>query len=88
MLEVYACIANEHDVRFVALAAAICMLSSLTAVTLAGHIREAGLAGRFRWIFLTGYVTGVGIYATHFIAMLAYQPHLPTAYLPVGKCGW
>lgn len=84
MLEVYACIAQHHDIRFVALATAICLLSSLTAVALAKHVRKLGLAGRFRWIFLTGYVSGVGIYATHFVAMLAYQPNLPTAYLPVG----
>jgi len=84
MLEVYACIANDHDLRFVMLAAAICLLSSFTTFALANHIRDLTLSRQFHWVFLTACVTGVGIWSTHFVAMLAYQPNLPTAYSPIG----
>ncbi len=84
MLRIYACLANEHDIRFVAFAVGICLLSSLTALGLAKHVQQLEAARRLRWLLLTGYVTGVGIWATHFVAMLAYQPNLPTAYSPLG----
>jgi diguanylate cyclase (GGDEF)-like protein len=80
LLRVYSCLAYEHDIRLVAFAAAICLLSALTAFTLAGHVRAMTAPRRHKWIALTGSVTGAGIWATHFIAMLAYQPHLPTVY--------
>lgn len=86
MLEVYACIAEEHHPGYVALAVAICLLSMFTAFVLARHVRTVE-GNRLRWIALVGYVTGVGIWATHFIAMLAYEPGMPTAYAPIGTAG-
>lgn len=83
MLKVYACLTEQHDVRFVFLAAAICLLSSLTAFALARQTQELWSMQRLRWVLLLGYVTGVGIWATHFVAMLAYEPNLPTAYAPI-----
>jgi len=80
LLRIYACLVSEHDIRFVGFAAGICLLSALTALVLARHVEELETSRRFKWILLTGYVTGVGIWATHFVAMLAYQPELPTAY--------
>ena len=41
MLTVYNCIANEHDLRLVALAAAICALASWTAISLLHHVRRS-----------------------------------------------
>jgi signal transduction histidine kinase/ActR/RegA family two-component response regulator len=35
---------------------------------------------RVAWMALTGLVAGSGVWATHFIAELAYQPHLPIGY--------
>jgi NO-binding membrane sensor protein with MHYT domain len=34
----------------------------------------------FAWLVVSATTTGFGIWATHFIAMLAYAPGLPTAY--------
>ena len=80
MLKVYSCLIADHDPAFVLFAAAMCLLAALTAFTLADHIRDRGIARRARWIILAGCVNGAGIWATHFIAMLAYQPRLPTGY--------
>jgi diguanylate cyclase (GGDEF)-like protein len=80
MLRVYSCLVTDHDIRLVLFAAAICLLSTLAAFMLAGHVHDQVVSRRRPWIVLTGLVTGAGIWATHFIAMLAYQPDLPTVY--------
>ena len=40
---------------------------------------------RLWWLALTGVSTGSGIWATHFVAMLAYDSGVPTAYEPRGN---
>lgn len=35
---------------------------------------------RLIWIAIAGGVFGYGVWATHFIAMLAYEPGVPTGY--------
>src|SRR5262245_47334698 len=37
---------------------------------------------RLAWLAMTGLSTGAGIWSTHFVAMLAYNPGLPIAYDP------
>ncbi len=78
MLTVYNCIVNEHDVRLVFLAAAICIFSCLTAVDLLRHARYS--AHRTIWLCVSAASCGFGIWATHFIAMMAFSPGLPNGY--------
>jgi diguanylate cyclase (GGDEF)-like protein/PAS domain S-box-containing protein len=80
MLRVLTSLTGEHDLRLVALAAVICFLASVAAVTLM-H-RAAAATGRTRaiWVATAGAATGGGIWATHFIAMLAYEPGVAVAY--------
>lgn len=82
MLSVYTCLTQEHDIRLVGLAAAICFLSALTGFVLAHQVRSGARQRQVGWLALLAFVSGAGIWATHFIAMLAYQPHLPTSYTP------
>ena len=79
MLRVYTCIVHEHDFRLVIVAAIICLLSAVTAYSTIEQGRAGG-GRRPAWLALTAFVTGTGIWATHFIAMLAYQPDLPIGY--------
>jgi PAS domain S-box-containing protein len=80
MLTVYNCIAYAHDLRLVVLAAVICALASFTAITLLQHVRKSAARMRSLWLTVSAVATGFGIWATHFIAMLAFSPGLPTAY--------
>ena len=80
MLRVYACITQQHDLRLVALAGLICLLSAYAAFSLAGRAVEASARGRFAWIVAGSVATGSGVWATHFIAMLAFQPDMPVSY--------
>ncbi len=80
MLTVYNCIVSEHDLRLVALAALVCTLASVTAINLLHHVGRADRRVWGTWLGIAATATGFGIWATHFIAMLAFSPALPTAY--------
>jgi diguanylate cyclase len=79
MLRVYTCIAEEHDFRLVIVAGIICLLAAITAFAILDQARVAGHR-RAAWLGLAAFVSGTGIWATHFVAMLAYQPDLPVGY--------
>ena len=54
--------------------------ASLTAITLFHRARSTKGRARTVWLAAAGAATGCGIWATHFLAMLAYQPGMPVAY--------
>jgi diguanylate cyclase (GGDEF)-like protein/PAS domain S-box-containing protein len=76
----YDCIAHNHDLKLVLLAAVVCNLAAATSLTLLDYAR--GHAGRARrlWLLTGALAGGTGIWATHFIAMLAFSPGLASAY--------
>src|ERR1041384_4358535 len=80
LFRVFNCLVSEHDLRLVVIAGLVCFLASFTAINLFGRAR--GLSGRARviWIVAAGAATGCGIWATHFIAMLSYDPGISIAY--------
>ncbi|MGH6788990.1 MAG: methyl-accepting chemotaxis protein [Pseudolabrys sp.] len=80
MLRVYTCLTTEHDWRLVLVAAAVCYIASLSAVSLFHRARATSGRARIAWIVTAGTTTGFGIWATHFIAMLAYTPGVAIGY--------
>jgi NO-binding membrane sensor protein with MHYT domain len=80
MFRVLNCLTTQHDWRLVVLAGVVCFLASLTAITLFNRARSTAGSARAIWIAAAGAATGGGIWATHFLAMLAYQPGIPIAY--------
>ncbi len=80
MMRVVSCLTTQHDWRLVILAGLICIFTSYVAVNL--FQRAQVTSGRFHiiWLALTGVTAGFGIWATHFIAMLAYAPDLQLGY--------
>ncbi len=80
MLKIYDCIATAHDLRLVVLAAFICTLSSFAATRLLHHARSAQNRMRVVWLGVAAVAIGFGIWATHFIAMLAFTPGVPSGY--------
>jgi diguanylate cyclase (GGDEF)-like protein/PAS domain S-box-containing protein len=80
MYRVFACVTIEHDRRLLVLAVAICLLSSGVAVSIL--YRALATTGRVRWAWLglEAVAAGFGIWATHFIAMLAFHPGVPVAF--------
>ena len=82
MLKVLTCISQNHDLRLVAAAGVVCVLASALAFRLyrKGLDRRDGHA--LGWFAFSGLAAGFGIWATHFIAMLAFEPALNTRYHP------
>lgn len=87
MYRLVTCIATEHDLRLVLLAALICATAAFTSFRIYARATSARAAQdrqyrRLAWLGLTGLSTGAGIWSTHFVAMLAYDSGFPTAYDP------
>src|SRR5713226_9064599 len=80
MFRVFTCLTTEHDWRLVIVAGVVCFLASFTAITLFNRARSTEGRTRTTWIFAAGAATGSGIWATHFLAMLAYDPGISIAY--------
>jgi len=80
MFAIYNCIAYEHDLRLVVLAALICALASFAAINFLNHVRKTTGYMRDVWLCVAATASGFGIWATHFIAMLAYSPGIPSGY--------
>jgi signal transduction histidine kinase/ActR/RegA family two-component response regulator len=78
------CIANEHHPRLLIVAVLVCVTAALTTMRTFGHARaESGTRRRTRLI-AAGVAGGAGVWATHFVSMLAFDPGLPTGYAPAG----
>jgi len=80
MFRVLTCLTAEHELRLVALAGLICFLASFAAVCLLHRAVASQARARSIWIATAGAATGCGIWATHFIAMLAYDPGVVVGY--------
>ena len=76
MLRVFSCLTGQHDLRLVLLAGAVCLLASLVTVRSFHRARATEARARMTWLSLAGAAAGCGIWATHFISILAYEPGL------------
>ena len=80
MFRVLTCLTTQHDWRLVVVAGLVCFITSLCAIGLFHRARRSQGRGRAIWIVIAGVAAGFGIWATHFIAMLAYDPGIGIAY--------
>ena len=83
MYRVLACLTTQHDYRLVGLAIVICAAASVTSFSVYSRAVAAIGLKRLGWLFLTAVCAAAGIWATHFVAMLAYDSTLPTTYDPI-----
>jgi diguanylate cyclase (GGDEF)-like protein len=80
MYQVLNCLITEHDWRLVVLGGAICWFASAVAISLLRRARASQGRTRAIWVGLDAAVGGCGIWATHFVAMLAYDPGTGAGY--------
>jgi PAS domain S-box-containing protein len=73
---------GAHDGILVALSVVIAIISSFTALDLAGRVRASSGRVRTAWLVAASVAMGGGIWAMHFIAMLAFVLPVPVAYDP------
>lgn len=82
MFRVLECVWTQHDRWLVALAAAIWLIGSLAFFLLLRRSRECDVKRRSNWLALAALAGGVGVWATHFVAMLAYDGGLKISFEP------
>ncbi|MCZ4344774.1 EAL domain-containing protein [Devosia neptuniae] len=88
---------QQHDPRFVGLAAIVCLVAAYACVSLLRHARRATGRMHVIWIGVAALAVGLGIWATHFIGMLALRPGFTLSYdllltgasllIAIGICG-
>ncbi|MGE0717833.1 MAG: putative bifunctional diguanylate cyclase/phosphodiesterase [Alphaproteobacteria bacterium] len=83
MIRIYNCIANEHDPWMVALAGVVAMLACGTAMAMLDRVAEARGLRRTAFIATIAVVTGIGVWATHFIAILGFRTGLAISFEPL-----
>jgi NO-binding membrane sensor protein with MHYT domain len=80
MIRIIGCIRDQHDPLLVVLAAAICFISCLGSIRVWWLGSDVPAVSRRQSVLLAGLASGFGVWATHFIAMIAYLPGLPVTY--------
>src|ERR671919_399379 len=80
MFQIFTCLTTQHDWRLVLIAGLVCLLTSLVTISRLHRAFVTNGTTRLLWIAIAGAVAGCGIWATHFIAMLAYEPGVPVGY--------
>lgn len=83
MLTVLGCVAFEHNIWLVLVAAIVCVAGAWAIMRL--FHRTTGTTGlqKAGWHFLTAAAAGSSIWCTHFIAVIAYEPGVPVSFDPV-----
>ncbi|HEU4705134.1 MAG TPA: EAL domain-containing protein, partial [Sphingomicrobium sp.] len=79
MARLYSSIVHDHDIRLVVVALAICLVATVTTFAALEHARRGGRR-EAAWVALAGFVSAIGIWSTHFVAMLAYSPDIAIRY--------
>ncbi|CEJ12303.1 Cyclic di-GMP phosphodiesterase Gmr [bacterium YEK0313] len=80
MFRVLSCLAYDHNWSLVAVAATICFISSYCFIATGRQAAGAKRGQRLIWIAVAGCAAGFGIWSTHFVAMLAYDPGVVAGY--------
>ncbi len=87
MMRVALCIAREHDLRLVALALLVCVIGSAASVQLFNRVRASSGHSRLGWVILAAVSAGTMVWATHFVAMMAFRAAAPVVLDPMLTLG-
>lgn len=100
MTRVLSCLAFDHNLALVVLAGLLCAVSAMTTAITLRRARRSPARMKRVWLVAASVVSGLGIWGTHFIAMLAYAPGLSIGFdltptlvsilvaVVVTGCGW
>ena len=82
MYRAFACLTEEHTGWVVALAACVCWISCAVALKLEQRVQVRADGYGPVWLLASGFSIGDGIWSTHFIGMLGYDPGVVLGYEP------
>src|SRR5690349_9796545 len=82
-MRVISCIVSDHNLWLVLLAALVCITGCYVTMRLLDRaLRTDGLQ-RSGWIFQAASAAGSSVWCTHFVAILAYDPHASVTFDPM-----
>jgi len=84
MFQSFLCVSHQHNPWLVLMAAAVSLAASFTTLWMFVTGADRGERQGDLWRLYAGLVGGSGIWATHFICMLAFDPGMAVSYDPVG----
>ena len=73
-IRVLDCISTDHNPTLVILAIVVALFSGFALFTILDHARARSGRMKIVWVFVAAFAAGGGIWSTHFIAMLGFQP--------------
>ncbi|WP_392530514.1 MHYT domain-containing protein [Nostoc sp. C117] len=71
---------STYDIGLITVSIVIAVLSSYTALDLAGRLTVVKAWAKVPWLIGSAIVMGIGIWSMHFVAMLAFSLPIPIAY--------
>ena len=74
MYDFLICTADRHDPRLLALTVVVCLAASVAAVKLYAYARQTTGSLRPAWLAVAGLGAGSGVWATHFLGLIAHRP--------------
>lgn len=80
MFTVLECVVVQHDRAVVLLAAVICLLGMFAFFHLLLRAEESPAGRKPYWVLVAAFAGGLSVWATHFVAMLAYKGAVPIGY--------
>ena len=80
MMSVLGCFGGSYDFRLVALAGFICVVACFATADLLSRAQMSAGGRRYPWLVFAAIVFGSGVWALHFIAMMAYMPGFRISY--------
>lgn len=82
MDRVFSSLATEHDLKLVLVAILVCAATIFSSFKTYAHALDTLDSRRQLWLVLTGICSACGIWATHFVAMVAYEAHVAIGFDP------
>jgi diguanylate cyclase len=86
-MRVISCVVTDHNLWLVLLAAVVCTIGCMVSVRLLERARRTEGLQRVGWVLQTALVAGSSVWATHFVAILAYDPETPVSFDPILTLG-
>ena len=81
MSVILGCLFTQHDLALVAAAFGVCLFASIVGRAMVLRARASqDRRARMTWLLCAGMVTGTGVWAAHFVSMLAYEAGLPVSF--------
>ena len=73
----------DHSLGFVATALVVCAIMAAIVLTVLDRASSVEGGRRYKWMAVSAAVAGLGVWTTHFVAMLGFRPDVILGYDPM-----